>query len=503
MCNEEYIMKNSIFTMILLLNFLIFLFSTSNAQPIQFSPDIVIDTLENMAIRQHFPVISLDQHGNLGIIYSETLWNGQYGTDYFRYIRSDDGGQSFYGKSTIEGEPVPGIDYTSGTLVYDTLNNPIVSYIFYNWPSKVIIKKSHDGGNSFGSRLFSEWTYLYPLFNLFFDENNILYGVFPGIEDKPVVIKSYDQGETYPERHVVYTDSVYVAPEYISLVKCGNGDFLCFYSGINFSLFNNVHVFYSRSTDGCATWGPPVLFDSTDKRSTWPTVVTNGDDVYVAYFASTSSSAEILFSKSNNNGIFFEQPICITDLTTVIWNPTPDITFHPEVGICVIWDKSITPDVGVQFSRSTNYGNSFSSPINVNYGVHYKNNHAIAISDSREIFVVSKDTASRQVVLNKAQVPLAIKETPVITAGAELQVWPNPFNATVQLSTKNVSVRRITIFNLVGEVVFSVPDSEIIHGRNKNRWRFHFAEKKISSGVYIIQVQGKYRQYSRKILYLK
>lgn len=82
--------------------------------------------------------------------------------------------------------------------------------------------------------------------------------------------------------------------------------------------------------------------------------------------------------------------------------------------------------------------------------------------------------------------------------------YPNPFNPSTTISfdipyNKNHSNIKIQVFNLKGQLVQTILNSDLISGRHDIIW----APKNISSGIYILRLASKSDVINQKITYLK
>ncbi|MFY3741999.1 MAG: hypothetical protein HMLIMOIP_002461 [Candidatus Nitrosomirales archaeon] len=125
-------------------------------------------------------------------------------------------------------------------------------------------------------------------------------------------------------------------------------------------------VFFSRSTDSGATFSTPVKLSNNTGFSKPPQIVASGNNVYVVWQndpATSTGKQEILFSRSTDSGATFSTPVKLS-------NNTGDSEF-PQIAVSgskvhVVWHDTV-PGEGSEifFSRSTDSGATFSTPVNL------------------------------------------------------------------------------------------------------------------------------------------
>lgn len=106
-----------------------------------------------------------------------------------------------------------------------------------------------------------------------------------------------------------------------------------------------------------------------------------------------------------------------------------------------------------------------------------------------------------------------VKDKPVITDSTfSLKTYPNPFNSQVTFRVSVVRPSKITIriYNILGEVVKTITENEIISGTKNYIWNTaDYSSRNLSSGVYFVRIEntelntGKKYVKAQKILLLK
>jgi hypothetical protein len=127
-------------------------------------------------------------------------------------------------------------------------------------------------------------------------------------------------------------------------------------------LFGDMEIYFARSDNYGNTFEIKNI-SNTDGDSVNPRLRVDGNKVFVVWAQDTSSSSEIYFSKSENYGLNFTAPINISNSLENSYDS--GIALH-ESNAYVIWKESYENQTDIFFSKSSDYGSTFDSPINLN-----------------------------------------------------------------------------------------------------------------------------------------
>nr|HPM02545.1 sialidase family protein [Candidatus Cloacimonadota bacterium] len=134
---------------------------------------------------------------------------------------------------------------------------------------------------------------------------------------------------------------------------------------ISYSYGSPSNVFLRRSSTGGDSWYPEQNISNTTRMAQNPQVFAEGDTVLVIYEdRDINNKYQIVSVRSTDNGQTFSSPVAIsTGNTTSRW---PVFTSDNGV-IYVVWTKEITDynNVDLFFSKSTDYGQAWTSQQNI------------------------------------------------------------------------------------------------------------------------------------------
>jgi len=124
-------------------------------------------------------------------------------------------------------------------------------------------------------------------------------------------------------------------------------------------------IFFSKSNDSGKTFSEPLSISSQMRNTNMPVVTATGDKVYIAWEENSGNDSSILFRKSNDSGITFGKIINLS-------KPTIDARFLSlsanENNVYAVWRaaEGKTPkNFEIFFSKSTDYGESFENILNI------------------------------------------------------------------------------------------------------------------------------------------
>jgi uncharacterized repeat protein (TIGR01451 family) len=126
--------------------------------------------------------------------------------------------------------------------------------------------------------------------------------------------------------------------------------------------FGNVEILFSKSTDGGTTWSSPANISNNGGFSFEPSITADGTNLYVTWYDDSSGNSEILFSKSTDGGTTWSSPVNISN--NARFSERPSITAD-GTNLYVTWHDGSFGFPEILFSKSTDGGATWSSPVNI------------------------------------------------------------------------------------------------------------------------------------------
>ncbi|NIM16500.1 MAG: hypothetical protein GTO45_31190 [Candidatus Aminicenantes bacterium] len=153
---------------------------------------------------------------------------------------------------------------------------------------------------------------------------------------------------------------------------------------------SNTNIFaidFTRSTDNGVTWEPPyrlVQFIASGSYNPCIALDSQGN-INVAYY----SGGGIKFTRSEDQGMSWSTPLLLSSFSPEIVEPA--MAVDPGDGINIIWpQRDANLNVPVYFTRSVDYGTTWSPPVNAFAGwqnSYLTYNPAIAADDNQGVYV--------------------------------------------------------------------------------------------------------------------
>jgi len=151
----------------------------------------------------------------------------------------------------------------------------------------------------------------------------------------------------------------------------------------------NRAIFFSRSTNGGASFEPPANLSESAGDSKLPTIAAHGrGEVYVAWQDSTGPGRQILFRRSSDGGKSFDS--ARPPAPQAVGTRAPAIGVEASGAVIVVWQGTVKGSSGIVFVRSTDGGRTFSAPRLLVPGVRERQDPGVVAADGA-IYLVWRD----------------------------------------------------------------------------------------------------------------
>jgi hypothetical protein len=327
---------------------------------------------------------------NVYVVWTEAMTagapnTGERSSDIF-FSKSTDNGASFSNpvgltsyKPGIKQEPRIAI---SGKNVFVIWSDYSLGY------AKIFFTRSTDNGTGFSSPIALGTSFGgVGETRLGADANNVYVlwiGSANNINAGAVLFKeSTDEGSTFGNTISLSNNGIASKPE-MSVV--GNNVYVVWYNTTLQASGNVIddEILFARSTNNGAGFSTPInISNNPNSFSARPQLAASGSNVYIAWFESGANHslniANTYFSRSTDAGVTFSSPLKLSDNGPAnnyfyFTSDTPKIEVSNSSNndnVYVIWtyvspiSSSAPQNTDVFFSRSTDAGVTFSSPLNI------------------------------------------------------------------------------------------------------------------------------------------
>ena len=376
--------------LILVLNPLLIQFTSGEGEPVNLS------NTSGESIRVQLFVDGKD-------VYSVWSDDSLGGVDEVFFAKSNDGGRLF-------DTPI-NLSQNNGSSAFPRLavteSNVYVTWYDYSpGQSDIFFAKSNDGGKSFDVTNISDtpmpsynpWitafsNYVYIVFNdggrsailEFPDGQTRIVDISTGDEEL-VILVSQDYGETFEFTNLSNSANKL---SWNARIKVSESDVFVTW---NEMVTNQSDVFFSKSSDYGKSFSKPINLSNSSLNTVDSAIGVFENNFYVVWNDMTKSSTNIFFSKSEDNGQTFGKPINLSNTSgTPIINRDGALAVSDGI-IFLVWYDESEKENYIYFTKSTDEGLTFSTPINLSQS-NAKSKFAQVAANGKNVYVIWQDSS--------------------------------------------------------------------------------------------------------------
>jgi len=346
------------------------------------------------------PIIAIDSSNNLHIV-----WRGRtsaFPNHYqIRYAKSTDGGNTWSSPINITNGSYNQLDQK---IAIDSSNNLHIVWRGESSTSpnytQIRYAKSTDGGNTWSSpvNITSEsYNQLDP--KIAIDSSNNLHIVWGGPSSESPnysqirYAKSTDGGNTWSSPVNITTES-YSHYEPIIAIDSSNNLHIV-WEELTSEYPNHYQIRYAKSTDGGNTWSSPVNITNESLDQYDPIIaIDSSNNLHIVWIGPSSASPnyyyfQIRYAKSTDGGNTWSSPIDITNESYSQYAPI--IAIDSSNNLHIVWGgrSSESPNYSqIRYAKSTDGGNTWSSPVNISNDNNDQYKRVLAIDSSNNLHIV-------------------------------------------------------------------------------------------------------------------
>lgn len=149
----------------------------------------------------------------------------------------------------------------------------------------------------------------------------------------------------------------------------------------------NFEVYYKRSTNAGANWSSDQRLTNSAAVSYATSICIEGANVYITFSDDRTGYFEIYFLKSTNRGLNWSSE---TRISTNDLYHSYESDIKANVYIYAAWLEERAGDLDIYFSRSANYGSTWSSPVKITPNL-YAQKYPVLSASGSNVHVVFQD----------------------------------------------------------------------------------------------------------------
>lgn len=150
----------------------------------------------------------------------------------------------------------------------------------------------------------------------------------------------------------------------------------------------NDEIYYRRSTDGGTSWGPETRLTNNDSMSDYPSVAVSGVTVHVAWM-DTRTGWGIYYKQSTDGGTSWQPDTHLCNVVSGYYPPAPSVAVSGS-GVHIAWEDFRNGIDDIYYIHSTDGGATWGSEVRLTNGSSYSLSPSIGVSDS-SVHVVWSD----------------------------------------------------------------------------------------------------------------
>ena len=167
---------------------------------------------------------------------------------------------------------------------------------------------------------------------------------------------------------------------------------------------NNKRVVFTRSTDAGGTFTDLLDISRSSGDAFEPEIAVGEDDaINVSWEDNASGSYAIMYSRSSDGGATFSTPIQVSKGTG---NARESYIAAADGLIHVVWVEEINGSLQAMFARSTDHGKTFSTPLNLtnNNGAEIHKTSVVAQGNTVYVAFNNDESRSHQAYIMKSSI---------------------------------------------------------------------------------------------------
>lgn len=414
--------------------------------------------------------------------------------------RSTDAGISWGNDNRLSNGPSESFD---PSIAIDGQNLHVVWDDWRN-QAQIFYKRSSDGGLSWSQEIpITDSAHVqYPSISVSGQFVHVAVSALTEI----YYVRSTDGGQSWNNKVKLTLDTNIVNRGPISIAASGSNVHTVWRDDRNGN--GNGEIYYKRSSDNGASWGPDIRLTVDSLMSQFPTLAVNGSTIHVVwedFRDDVLGGWEIYYKRSLDGGTTWEPDRRFTENGSGSSDPTIAVS---DSNVYLIWnDGEMGP--GLHYNFSTDNGTSWNNhnlitenamPFFPSIAVSGSTVHVvwfdirfIGLGVPEEIYYKHNPTGS----ITEVNSPVDL----LPNTFALFQNYPNPFNPSTKISWQSPvgNWQTLKIYDVLGKEIATLIDEL----KPAGRYEIDFDASALSSGVYLYRLTAGSFTETKKFILVK
>lgn len=259
-------------------------------------------------------------------------------------------------------------------------------------------------------------------------------------------------------------------------------------------------IYYKRSADGGATWGPDTRLSELPSDGWDPVVAVSGSDVHVVWMDERGGEArEIYYKRSTDGGLTWSEDTRLTN--AVASSEFPTIAVSGSI-VHVTWGDKRDMNFEIYYKRSEDAGITWAEDTRLTDAFGESNYPFIATSDSTVHVIWNESRDGNEEIYYKrnptGNLIVGVENVLALNSSQVVSIYPNPASSILNISFNSQSDETITLrFMDMSGKTFKMYNFTAVEGMNQ--YKINLDD--FRSGLYFIELtNGIHRNFKKVII---
>lgn len=218
-------------------------------------------------------------------------------------------------------------------------------------------------------------------------------------------------------------------------------------------------IYYKRSADGGATWGPDTRLSELPSDGWDPVVAVSGSNVHVVWMDERGGEArEIYYNRSTDGGLTWSEDTRLTN--AVASSEYPTIAVSGDM-VHVVWGDNRDMNYEVYYKLSEDAGMTWEEDVRLTDAFGESNYPFVATSDSTVHVIWNESRDGNEEIYYKrnptGNIIVGTEETLASNSSQSFTIYPNPASSRIHVQFKDYQITQslFTIRNIFGKTLIN------------------------------------------------